>query len=494
VRKYLFVSACLLIFQAVLTPAAVLEGTVVENGSGRPLARSSITLYQLRNGSLAQQGAARGDSAGRFAFAGLPAGAYVVAAERPGFAPARYGQKRAGGSTPVVLAADGHFACEVRLRRLGSISGEVLDENGVGLPGILVMAHLSQRQPLRVEQSATTDDRGFYRIASLEAGRYAVRTAPHELEDRQGLLPTYYGQAIAFADARLVDVSLDADSPGVSIQPRAGKLGRIEGKVGGGIPFLLSLFSETGRSEANVTPNGNFRFERLAPGDYELLAMGAGTPARAAWQRLRAGEGTQTTALDLAPWPTVEVLVESTEAGTATPPVSVSLRRRGLVQGVPVPRIAPGPAVALMPGLYSASAQSGPEAYVLSLRTAQGPGGDFIAPARAAIELIVTLCPRPASISGKVTTESGDPVAGAPVFLNPVDAELRRRVGGARAMRSGDDGSYRFAGLAPGSYQILSSFDFDSPETAPWNGEAVRAVTLEEKQELTLELRLAGAM
>jgi protocatechuate 3,4-dioxygenase beta subunit len=494
VLKYLLFSVSLLLSTGALARAAVLEGTVVESRSGRPLARSTIILYQLREGSLSRQDTARGDSAGRFAFASLPPGAYVVAAERPGFAPARYGQKRGGGGTPVVLAADGHFACELRLRRLGSITGEALDENGVGLPGITVLAYPSQEQPLRIAQSAASDDRGVYRIAGLDPGRYVVRTAAHQLPDQGGLLPTYYGQTTSLAEARVVDVELDAESPGVSIQPIAGKLGRIEGKVGGGIPFSLALYSETGRTEAAVTPNGNFVFTQLAPGEYELMAQAAGVPARAAWQRLRAGEGTQSTVLDMAPWPAVRVRVETTDARAAAPQAWVTLKRTRLTHDLPVPRIPAGASVELLPGEYSASAQSGPEGYVMSLRTSQGPGGDFTALARAVIEIIVTVCPRPAAISGKVVTENGTPVAGAPVFLSPIDGDLRRRLGGARAVRSGEDGTYRFAGLAPGSYQVLSSFDFDSPEQVPWAVEPARTVPLEESQDLALDIRLSGSM
>ncbi|MEP6716421.1 MAG: hypothetical protein ABJC09_12690, partial [Terriglobia bacterium] len=59
----------------------------------------------------------------------------------------------------------------------------------------------------------------------------------------------------------------------------------------------------------------------------------------------------------------------------------------------------------------------------------------------------ITVSTRPASVAGVATSE-GKPLAGV-------------------------DGRYRFDGLAPGTYRILSSFDFDPDDPRPMNAAAV---------------------
>ena len=72
----------------------------------------------------------------------------------------------------------------------------------------------------------------------------------------------------------------------------------------------------------------------------------------------------------------------------------------------------------------------------------------------------VLLSPRAVGLSGRVLS-GGDPVAGAPVFLFPATPEVRRRVNGIKSTYTDPQGRYRFEGLAPGSYLVLSSFDLD---------------------------------
>jgi protocatechuate 3,4-dioxygenase beta subunit len=55
------------------------------------------------------------------------------------------------------------------MKRLGVIAGEVLDENGLGLPNVAVYAYQVGAR-LRLAQSGLTNDRGSYRIAGLGPG------------------------------------------------------------------------------------------------------------------------------------------------------------------------------------------------------------------------------------------------------------------------------------------------------------------------------------
>jgi hypothetical protein len=73
--------------------AAVIRGNVVENQTGKPLARALVALRPIQ-GTLGGPQGLRTDSYGAFAFDSLAAGAYVVRVSKPGFLPTEYGQKR----------------------------------------------------------------------------------------------------------------------------------------------------------------------------------------------------------------------------------------------------------------------------------------------------------------------------------------------------------------------------------------------------------------
>ena len=52
-------------------------------------------------------------------------------------------------------------------------------------------------------------------------------------------------------------------------------------------------------------------------------------------------------------------------------------------------------------------------------------------------------------------------------------------------------GEYSFAGLPPGQYEILSSYQIRNPEMEGWTPGLGASITLEEGQEETLDLSLS---
>src|ERR1039457_6473074 len=78
--------------------AAIVKGSVVENQTGKALARSLVSIQPLP-GSAGSTASVRTNTYGMFEFVDLPAGAYLIHAARRGFMTVQYGQKnwRAGG-------------------------------------------------------------------------------------------------------------------------------------------------------------------------------------------------------------------------------------------------------------------------------------------------------------------------------------------------------------------------------------------------------------
>lgn len=120
------------------------------------------------------------DADGRFAFRALPEGAFSLSATRPGYVDGAAGRTRPGGpSRAVALTREQRTSdVEIPMWRHAAITGVVLDEQNEPLVGVQVrvlrQTFSSGRPRLTPGASDITDDRGVYRIGSLEAGDYLV--------------------------------------------------------------------------------------------------------------------------------------------------------------------------------------------------------------------------------------------------------------------------------------------------------------------------------
>ena len=180
------------------TPTGLIVGQVVDAATGRPIpgavvtlaphvppAPASAQLVDMGLGAPAPQNARRGltSESGRFLFRDLPAGRYEITTTAPGYAAAVHGQNRPMGPGQPIDLADGQKlgAVSVSMSRFGTISGTVVDELGEPAVGVLVrylrrvIAGGKVRfATIAAQGSATTDDRGMYRIAGLPPGDYAI--------------------------------------------------------------------------------------------------------------------------------------------------------------------------------------------------------------------------------------------------------------------------------------------------------------------------------
>lgn len=173
----------------VLTGTAIISGTVTVAGSGVPARRARVTLSGVEaapNRNLVS------DEYGRFVFAALPPGRYVLRATRPGYIAGTYGQSRPGGSgTPIQLADGEKFDARLQMTRGGVLTGTVLDEAGEAIPGTPVRAlrYVMQNGHRTLQQAGagSTDDRGIYRIYGLQPGSYVVAAMPRNTNEGPSL-------------------------------------------------------------------------------------------------------------------------------------------------------------------------------------------------------------------------------------------------------------------------------------------------------------------
>ncbi len=478
---------------ASIVSAATLSGTVLEDATGRPVARARVSLQVRRSaGGDRNPASVLTGSAGEFSFGGRPAGIYFLRAEKKGYAKLQFGQRRYGlPGTPIVLTEEAHFAAELRLKRLGVVTGRLLDENQIGLPGLTVYAYKAGKR-IQMVKAAESDDRGVYRLAGLKPGRYLVRTAATQLAGRYGLLPTYYGQTASARGARVVEVQLDQEVTGADITPLPGHLAVLAGTVVGAAATEVILVTDTGPRKAPVRPGGRFRFGQVEPGGYTLLVEPSATRGKlAAYRKIFVGDTDVDVALEMkhAPKLTIQcVTVRSRPIGGKA--VSIFLRRKQF--GETSGRLGCGQTVLWSPGTWQIGVAPPPRYFVDSLlgTTLAEEAAEFVIKPAEEKTITVLLGVEPATLSGKVRTSDGTPAIGAPVYLNAEDAETRVRTGGVRRTRTDQEGSYRFVGLPPGRYETLSSYQMEDAVREGWAPGLGTSVTVEKGEKATQDLVL----
>jgi protocatechuate 3,4-dioxygenase beta subunit len=171
--------------QGVPAPTGLIVGQVLDGDSGRPVSDFVVSLTIV--GGTAQTPAGRGggvrvitDGQGRFFFRGVARGTYLINAQKPGYLTGFYGRLASRGAPGSINLADGERYLDARILvwKQAAVTGRVVDEAGEPVVGATVRALrsalISGRPGLSSAGTATTDDRGIYRIGSLAPDRYVI--------------------------------------------------------------------------------------------------------------------------------------------------------------------------------------------------------------------------------------------------------------------------------------------------------------------------------
>ena len=489
---------CFLVLLGSALDAATIKGVIVDNYTGRPLARTAVTLVAFYAWA-ANPPPNHTDSYGRFTFEHLPAGAYLLSATRPAFAKLQYRQEAWNSpGKPLLVEKNDVINLPLRMRRLGAISGFIWDENEIGFPEVEVLAYTST-QPPKLVAKTKTGDRGAYRIGSLEPGTYFVRTAAKQLVKETGLLPTFYKEVAPAREARKVSVALEDEATGIDFRPLFGDVFRISGEVPGRFPDVtVTLVSDMGRTTQHTGSSGQFTFDELAPGRYELLAVGREHQTEfASHRQILVERDSEELKVHLLPLAKFSLHFEA-EAGNDLAPENVqALVRRKDLAGISSTKEIPTAGGELLPGGWEIRISPSEEYYSVSItgravadKSRSWAGGwreIHVHPAER-VTLRARLSSDPALLAGMVT-QSQDPVIGAPVYLEAVDSH-GNSLGEVRTTRSDRNGQYRFSGLAPGKYQVLSSFEPRESEQSLMTLAPARILSLKEGSETRQDLEL----
>jgi len=249
-----------------------LYGSVLDDG-GRPEEGARVVLSE--HGALATRspyGArllqSETDVEGRFAFESLPLGTYHLCAfplEGSGLAPHIVRDLRIEEEPP------GAGELELELERGGSLSGRVVDSEGLPISGASIFVRDSEGLVLAHISELVSDEQGRFRYPALLTGRYTVlaRTQDGSSEESEALFVSPgedTATEIVLVPGTLLFVQLRTETgqarpARVLVCDREGR--RVNGLVGMET-FLREIESGFSDSEQTVGP--------LAPGTYHVTA------------------------------------------------------------------------------------------------------------------------------------------------------------------------------------------------------------------------------
>jgi hypothetical protein len=307
---------------------AFILGRAVDGSTGKPLAGVNVMLLgapvtpgAVPSGPPAESPGSTAprvltNAEGYFLFHSLGEGVYTLSATKSGYLTGVAGRRSpVGGSPPIRLAAGERKGdVTVKLWKYASIAGAVVDERGEPLIGVQVrvLRRTLVAGQYRLQQTGnmpSTDDRGAYRISSLEPGDYVAGVV-----STRAVVPISTFEQVQKARAsgdleatRVFDLSLFGPSGGVrvgSFVVQSGTQG-----PGGGSSDAPTILPVTERGPLFVYPTTYF--------------PGTPTPASAAVLTLSSGEERGNVDFQLKPVPSVSV--SGTVAGPGGPSANTSL-------------------------------------------------------------------------------------------------------------------------------------------------------------------------
>ena len=163
---------------------AVIAGTVIDDGTGRPMPGVRVTRWIWTSGAFQHESIT--DAQGRFLFRDVGAGSFHVIAEFPGYTSGQNGMRGRDDIPRPVVVTDGQRLTNVTLRIFPSaaahVRGTVTDNSGAPAAGVTVvllrrMPGASQGRLYDYPTALQTDDRGQYEFG-LVASDFVVVVPP----------------------------------------------------------------------------------------------------------------------------------------------------------------------------------------------------------------------------------------------------------------------------------------------------------------------------
>lgn len=482
------------------------DGQVLDSVTSMPVAGAVVTIYNKHafrvDGGIAIMGTGlqppeqvpqedprsvtSGDN-GRFSFAGLEPGIYLVGAIKDGYLRSRYMTPNPAFAGAITLepGTDAHDL-PIRLRPQSVVAGHIRGAGGAPLAdakvGLGKLVNGQQGRAMSIQYSGVTNERGEYRIAGIDPGEYYIRAhlPPRRSDPEGGAGPVYlltlYPGAETIADAQQVKLSegQHLENLDMTLTQRSGV--KIQGTIAaadGATPTSVDAASKEFGSVAGIlgqTKDGRFTFEvdGLPPGAYWLHAgaMKAGRNYDA-WMLVDL-DWSGRSGIELRPVASVDLhghVEADGEIGGPLPKVRLRLDNsystgnswmwiRLQDDGTFALNRVPAAVYRITPeytyhGYLRAVRMGGVDVTETGIDlTHGGPPG----------ELELSFTTASGAIFGDVVDEKGNAATGTMIFLLPpvLPADPQRAREASRYTVPDIRGHYAFIGIAPGDYRLLA--------------------------------------
>lgn len=481
-----------------------IHGTVSDSVSQQPLRRVEVLLTQgssarrsrsmiRARGSEFSTGAST-DDGGRFTIPAVPPGDYRIVANKPGYV-------TAAAMSGIELSAPAACSAGVAVKMLPQavIAGRLVDDEGAPLQGAIVqaMARRLFRGQMRLApvSSATTNDRGEYRLLNVKPGRFllygnAPNGSRYPLNTSNGtrmkLQPAFYPGTSVSAEATTVVARPGEESGGHDFGLQLRPVFRVSGQVttpAGGPPsnFALNLVPAMPTWVPASFPfardaQGRFTFDGVPPGSW-LLILSTADSAEPEYGVLPVEVGNGD----------VEGIEVQTGPGVA---VSGVVEVEGLATGAERQKVTvaltPAGTMFLSPSAGEANAQNGaftipevqPVSYQVTVNGQPAPNSYLASMKWGDQEMLGKPVPvgsggGPLQLVFKTDAGRADGVVDAKdelksgtsamVVILPANPEWRTYID-PQVTTTGTQGEFSFSGLRPGDYLVMAIAD---PPTNP---------------------------
>ena len=268
-----------------------IQGTVVDSTTGQPLKGAEVSLRALSPANRGEPASAVSDPEGHFSLDGLACGRYRLTASRNGYL-SRDPRFGAGMRNSIVTLSPGQQTAGVVLRLVPSavIAGRVTTEGDTPVPNVFVQAmkytYVNDRRQLSDAGTASTNDRGEYRIWGLAPGKYYVRATISRAAKMgpggQVYVPIFYPGVSDPSRTQTIELHPGDELTGIDLNFVSLHSVRVSGKVvnvsslpakGAQVTLVAGSGSMTfAAGQASADAKGAFEIRGVAPGSYVLIA------------------------------------------------------------------------------------------------------------------------------------------------------------------------------------------------------------------------------